>query len=524
MTPTTADAPIVAAAANAGYTAELAGGGQPDRWTFERRIAELGELLEPGREVVFNTLLLDRHLWDLHVAGAGLVVEARRGGAPLAGLTVSAGIPEVEEAVALLDALSAAGLHLNAFKPGTVQQIRHVLAIADAAPQHTIAVHVEGGRGGGHHSWEELDELLLDTYHELRRRPNVLLCAGGGVGDPARAAELLCGSWSERHGEPPMPVDAVLVGTAAMACREAAASDAVKRALVAASGSADWVARGACAGGVTSARSTLDADIHLLDNAAARAARLLEQVAGDAQAVAARRDEIVAALALTAKPYFGDVEAMTYGELLARYTRALRDRSRRALRRRRLGPSDVARAGARAASAVRGAAARRRHGHDRRPRRAPRGPRRPGRGARRPDGRLPGRRHDARAPRRRAVLPRGLRPAGQAGPVRAGARRRGPALVRSRRAVAGAGRPPRRRRRVRHPRSALAGGHRARRRAGRRAARALRGGGDRARARRRRRARPASSGWPIPGRSRRRWPRRSPGATVPSPRCAPRRR
>ncbi len=322
MTPTTADAPIVAAAANAGYMAELAGGGQPDRWTFERRIAELGELLEPGREVVFNTLLLDRRLWELHVSRDGVVVEARRAGAPLVGLTVSAGIPEVEEAIALLDALAAAGMCLNAFKPGTVEQIRHVLAIADAAPQHTIAVHVEGGRGGGHHSWEELDELLLETYHELRRRDNVLLCAGGGVADPARAAELLCGTWSERYDEPAMPIDAVLVGTAAMACREASASPAVKRALVAAGGCAEWVARGASAGGVTSARSNLDADIHLLDNAAARAAHLLQEVAGDAAAVAARREEIVAALARTAKPYFGDIESMTYGELLERFTRA----------------------------------------------------------------------------------------------------------------------------------------------------------------------------------------------------------
>ena len=319
MTPTTTDAPIVAAAANAGYMAELAGGGQPDRWTFERRIEELRTLLEPGRDVVFNTLLLDRHLWELHVSREGLVIEARRGGAPLAGLTVSAGIPDVEEAIALLDALSAAGLHLNAFKPGTVAQVRNVLAIADAAPQHTIAVHVEGGRGGGHHSWEELDELLLETYHELRRRDNVLLCAGGGVADPARAAQLLCGTWSERYDEPPMPVDAVLVGTAAMACLEAAASPSVKRALVAADGSADWVARGASAGGVTSARSGLDADIHLLDNAAARATRVLEEVAGDAAAVAARREEIVAALAQTAKPYLGDVEAMTYAELLERF-------------------------------------------------------------------------------------------------------------------------------------------------------------------------------------------------------------
>ncbi len=320
MTPTTSDAPIVAAAANAGYTAELAGGGQPDRWTFDRRIAELRELLEPGREVVFNTLLLDRHLWELHVARDGLVVAARRGGAPLAGLTVSAGVPDVEEALALLDELAGAGLHLNAFKPGTVEQVRQVLAIADAGPQHTIAVHLEGGHGGGHHSWEELDELLLETYHELRARENVLLCVGGGVGDPARAADLLCGTWSLAHDEPAMPVDAVLVGTAAMACREAAASPAVKAALVAAGGSEDWVLRGARAGGVTSARSHLDADIHLLDTAAARAAHLLEGVAGDAAAVHARREEIIAALADTAKPYLGDGEAMTYRELLARFT------------------------------------------------------------------------------------------------------------------------------------------------------------------------------------------------------------
>ena len=210
------------------------------------------------------------------------MIDARRAGAPLAGLTISAGVPDVEEAVALLDELARAGLRLNAFKPGTVEQVRQVLAIADAAPQHTIAVHLEGGQGGGHHSWEQLDELLLETYHELRGRGNVLLCVGGGVGDPARAADLLCGTWSLAYDEPAMPVDAVLVGTAAMACAEAAASPQVKQALVDARGSEDWVLRGDRAGGVTSARSTLDADIHLLDTAAAGAAHLLEQVAGDA--------------------------------------------------------------------------------------------------------------------------------------------------------------------------------------------------------------------------------------------------
>ena len=319
MTPTTVDAGIVAAAANAGYMAELAGGGQPDRRTFALRVQELAGLLEPGREVVFNTLLLDRHLWELHISEDALLFGARRAGAPFAGLTVSAGIPDVDEAITLLDELADVGMRVNAFKPGTAEQVRQLLAIADAAPHHTIAAHLEGGRAGGHHSWEDLEELLLDTYHELRRRENVLICAGGGIGTPARAADLLHGTWALAHGVGVMPVDAVLIGTAAMAVLEATASPAVKAALVAASGSSAWVPRRGVDGGVTSARSNLNADIHLLDNAASRAGHLLESVAGDEAAVLARRDEIVAALALTAKPYFGELAAMTYGEVLARF-------------------------------------------------------------------------------------------------------------------------------------------------------------------------------------------------------------
>lgn len=319
MTPTTVDAPIVAAAANAGYMAELAGGGQPDRRTFALRVEELSGRLDPGREVVFNTLLLDRHLWDLHIEKDALLLGARRAGAPFAGLTVSAGIPDVDEAIALLDALAAEGMRVNAFKPGTAAQVRQLLAIADAAPHHTIAAHLEGGRAGGHHSWEDLEELLLETYHELRRRENVLVCAGGGIGTPARAADLLHGTWALRHGVAPMPVDAVLIGTAAMAVAEAAASPQVKAALVAAAGSEDWVPRRGVDGGVTSARSNLNADIHLLDNAASRAGHLLESVAGDEAAVLARREEIVDALSRTAKPYFGDVATMTYGAVLGRF-------------------------------------------------------------------------------------------------------------------------------------------------------------------------------------------------------------
>src|SRR5271168_1079433 len=48
MTPTTVDAEIVAAAANAGHWAELAGGGQVTEPIFNDRIEQLSGLLEPG--------------------------------------------------------------------------------------------------------------------------------------------------------------------------------------------------------------------------------------------------------------------------------------------------------------------------------------------------------------------------------------------------------------------------------------------------------------------------------------------
>ncbi len=223
-----------------------------------------------------------------------------------------------------------------------------------------------------------------------------------------------------------------------MACLEAAASPQVKAALVAAGGAAGWVPRRGVEGGVTSARSNLNADIHLLDNAASRAGHLLESVAGDPAAVTARREEIVAALALTAKPYFGDVESMTYLSLLERFTERCATG--------RFGRYDdgawghpswrCARFGA--VSAVRGAAGR---GRVRTRRRAPsisttRLPR-----CGRSRLAYPSCGDVAAASRRRPVLPRGLRPPRQAGPVRPRPGRRGPALVHGRRALAGPGRP-----------------------------------------------------------------------------------
>ena len=307
MTPTTVDAKIVAAAANAGHWAELAGGGQVTEPIFDARIAELTELLEPGRAVQFNSLFLDPYLWKLQVGGKRLVQKARQSGAPIDGVVVSAGIPDLEEAVELIDELNERRHHPRGVQAGhrRADQVRH-------------QDRRRGARQGRHRAHRGRPRRRPPLVGGPRRPAAVHVrraaqavqhhvCVGGGIGTPERAAEYLSGRWAEAYGFPIMPVDGILVGTAAMATLESTTSPAVKQMLVETTGTDQWVGAGKAQGGMASGRSQLGADIHEIDNAASRCGRLLDEVAGDADAVAERRDEIIAAMADTAKPYFGDV-------------------------------------------------------------------------------------------------------------------------------------------------------------------------------------------------------------------------
>ncbi len=324
MTPTTVDPEIVAAAANAGHWVELAGGGQVTEEVLATHLKDLKAQLEPGRTAQFNAMFLDRYLWDLQFGARRLVSRERASGAPLDGVTISAGIPDLEEAVELIDRLRGEGFPYVAFKPGTVDQIRQVLAIARASHGMPLIVQIEDGHAGGHHSWVDLNELLLATYREIRQT-GVILTVGGGMGVPERAAAYLTGEWSTALGRPAMPVDAVFIGTAGMTALEAKTNRDVKELLVATTGVAaddqgGWIASGAVRGGITSGLSQLRADIYQVENSASYAGRLLVEVDGDAEAIEARRDEIIEAINKTAKPYFGDLEQMTYAEVARRFT------------------------------------------------------------------------------------------------------------------------------------------------------------------------------------------------------------
>ncbi|MCT1564077.1 type I polyketide synthase [Corynebacterium glucuronolyticum] len=322
MTPTTVDPEIVAAAANAGYWAELAGGGQVTAEVLNQNVDKLKGLLKPGRTAQFNAMFMDRYLWNLHFGNSHLVTSSRRSGAPIDGVVITAGIPEIDEAEALFAELRDAGFSYVAVKPGTVAQIRQCLAIASYTDN--LIIQVEDGRAGGHHSWESLDELLINTYFEIRNTPGVVLTVGGGLGDPALAATYLSGTWSEKYGLPAMPVDAVFIGTPAMTAKEAKTTDSVKKLLVNTPGTSidencGWVPRGEVVGGMTSGMSHLHADMHEVDNAAAECARIIASVHGDTKKIAARKDELIGAMNKTARPYFGDLATMTYADVVRRY-------------------------------------------------------------------------------------------------------------------------------------------------------------------------------------------------------------
>ena len=333
MTPTTVEPEIVAAAANAGYWAELAGGGQVTAEVFDRHVARLEEELEEGRTVEFNAMFMDRYLWNLQFGGQRIVPKKRQSGTPIDGVVVSAGIPELDEAVELIHTLNADGFPYVCFKPGTVAQIRQVVRIAKAVAPVKVIVEVEGGAAGGHHSWESLDDLLISTYAEVREQTNLVLVAGGGIGTPERGADYISGQWAREYDLPAMPVDGVLVGTAAMTAKEAHTSPAVKQMLVDTPGidpkaknddpfapiGEQWVPSGVAVGGVTSGLSHLHADIYELENSSAQCGRLLVRVMKHPEELETRRQEIIDALNKTAKPYFGDLETMTYLEWAQRF-------------------------------------------------------------------------------------------------------------------------------------------------------------------------------------------------------------
>ncbi|KAF2204997.1 beta subunit of fatty acid synthase [Delitschia confertaspora ATCC 74209] len=261
MTPCTVPWDFVAATMNAGYEIELAGGGYYNEKTMTEAITKIEKAIPAGRGITINLIYVNPRAmgWQIPLIG-----KLRADGVPIEGLTIGAGVPSIEVANEYIETL---GIKHIAFKPGSVEAIQQTINIAKANPTFPVILQWTGGRGGGHHSFEDFHQPILQMYSRIRKCDNLVLVAGSGFGGAEDTYPYLTGTWSTRFGYPPMPYDGCLFGSRVMTAKEAHTSKNAKKAIVDAPGldDSEWekTYRGP-AGGVITVRSEMGEPIHKL--------------------------------------------------------------------------------------------------------------------------------------------------------------------------------------------------------------------------------------------------------------------
>ncbi|PGH20055.1 hypothetical protein AJ80_03705 [Polytolypa hystricis UAMH7299] len=330
MTPTTVSWEFVAATMNAGYHVELALGGYHNAGALESAIRNIVDNVPSGRGITCNIIYASPHSVKWQIP---LLTQLRSSGLPIEGLTVGAGVPSLDVANGYIRDI---GLKHISFKPGSPSAIRQVVEIALANPSFPIMLQWTGGRGGGHHSFEDFHQPIIQTYGLIRSCDNIILVAGSGFGGPEDTYEYLTGEWSLKYSKKLMPFDAVLLGSRVMASKEACTSAAVKKAIVATPGVADkhWeqtYTKGA--GGILTVTSEMGEPIHKLATRGVRFWAELDKTifsldrSKRVEQLHKQRDSIIQRLnADYQKVWFGkngagevvDLEEMTYAEVVDR--------------------------------------------------------------------------------------------------------------------------------------------------------------------------------------------------------------
>ena len=261
MTPCTVPWDFVAATMTAGYQIELAGGGYYNAKSMTAALTKIEKAIPPGRGITVNLIYVNPRAmqWQIPLLG-----QLRDDGVPIEGLTIGAGVPSLEVANEYIETL---GLKHISFKPGSVEAVQAVINIAKANPNFPVMLQWTGGRGGGHHSFEDFHQPVLQMYGRIRRCSNIVLVAGSGFGGSDDTYPYLTGEWSKNFGYPPMPFDGCLFGSRMMTAKEAYTSKNAKKAIVEAAGVDDgqWenTYKGP-AGGVITVLSEMGEPIHKL--------------------------------------------------------------------------------------------------------------------------------------------------------------------------------------------------------------------------------------------------------------------
>ncbi|KAI9721034.1 MAG: beta subunit of fatty acid synthetase [Candelaria pacifica] len=330
MTPCTVPWDFVAATMKAGYHIELAGGGYFSAKPMTEALTKIENAIPSGRGITVNLIYVNPRAmaWQIPLIG-----QLRAEGVPIDGLTIGAGVPSIEVANEYIETL---GIKHMAFKPGSMDAIQQVINIAKANPLFPIMLQWTGGRGGGHHSFEDFHQPILQMYGRIRRCSNIVLVAGSGFGGADDTYPYLTGTWSGKFGYPPMPFDGCLFGSRMMTVNEAHTSKNAKKAIAEAEGVDDsqWekTYKGP-AGGVITVRSEMGEPIHKLATRGVKFWAEMDQKifsldkAKRVPELKKQRDHIIKKLNDDfQKVWFGrntageavDLEDMTYGEVVRR--------------------------------------------------------------------------------------------------------------------------------------------------------------------------------------------------------------
>ena len=265
MTPTTVAWDFVSAIMNAGYHVELAGGGYLNADTMSSAIGKIVESVPPGRGVTCNLIYISPQAiaWQIPMLG-----QLIRKGVPIDGLTIGAGVPSPE---VVAEYITTLGLKHISFKPGSLSAIQQVISIARTYPSFPVMLQWTGGRGGGHHSFEDFHAPILSTYGEIRECSNIILIAGSGFGSADETYPYFTGTWAHQFGWCSMPFDGILLGSRMMVAKEAHTSSQAKKLIIEAKGAQDWEqSYDREIGGVITVQSEMGQPIHKIANRGVR--------------------------------------------------------------------------------------------------------------------------------------------------------------------------------------------------------------------------------------------------------------
>ncbi|ODV82972.1 hypothetical protein CANARDRAFT_30438 [[Candida] arabinofermentans NRRL YB-2248] len=329
MTPTTVSPDFVAATIRAGYHIELAGGGYFNATQMQAALKKVTENVTPGSGIGLNLIYVSPRMLQW---GIPMIRELREKGFPIQSMSIGAGVPSLEVATEYIETLGLTHLGL---KPGSIDAINQCITIAKTHPTFPIVLQWTGGRGGGHHSYEDFHQPILQMYSKIRRCPNIILIAGSGFGSAEDTYPYLTGKWSTQFEYPEMPFDGVLFGSRVMTALEAKTSPDAKKAIASCSGVADseWEKTyKKPTGGILTVRSEMGEPIHKIATRAVVFWKEMDDTIFSLpknkmiDALAKKKDYIISKLNSDfQKTWFGkndegvcDIQEMTYSQVAQR--------------------------------------------------------------------------------------------------------------------------------------------------------------------------------------------------------------